>query len=378
MHGSEGGPPQQCGGPTRLGDDALRGAPVDPGDGVQQVDLSGERGDQPINLGREVLDRLVQKVELGQDLFHDQPMVGHEAALQCPTQQGNLRTQPAAGQLGKNLRVTRARNQRHQHVAPGFAQNVGGHRGQLDARVLEHLIQPLDLPAPLIDLGLAVTGQIPQLANRLGRHKRGPHQSVLHQLADPLRILHIGFASRHVAQVPSIQQPALDLVFEHIKHRLPIHAGRLHADQRHTHRHQPVAQPHQIDRHRLKRARCLLAPTSRPWRSYTRHHGVLVDIQASTPLDHNVHGFLPGPPFRRRKTRAAREEPPSCRILTLVLAATVRCSRGSRVRLNDGLSHTTEIPTSPERPTHNFHALCAAPPGARVTKWKYPAGRRPA
>ena len=26
-----------------------------------------------------------------------------------------------------------------------------------------------------------------------------------------------------------------------------------------------------------------------------------------------------------------------------------------------------EIPTSPERPTHSFHPLCAAPPGARVT-----------
>jgi hypothetical protein len=70
---------------TDLGDDALRGAPVAAGDGVQQVDLSGERSDQPIDLDREILDRLVQKVELGRDLFHDEPMVGHEAALQCPT-----------------------------------------------------------------------------------------------------------------------------------------------------------------------------------------------------------------------------------------------------------------------------------------------------
>ena len=35
-------------------------------------------------------------------------------------------------------------------------------------------------------------------------------------------------------------------------------------------------------------------------------------------------------------------------------------SGGSRVRLTDGLSQTKEIPTSPERPTHSFHALCAA------------------
>src|SRR5271165_6992276 len=83
--------------------------------------------------------------------------------------------------------------------------------------------------------------------------------------------------------------------------------------------------------------------------------------------------LLPSRPhFSTSITRAAREEPHSCRILTLVLAATVRCSRGSRVRLNDGLSHTKEIPTSPERPTHSFHALCAAPPGARLTNWKHP------
>ena len=52
-----------------------------------------------------------------------------------------------------------------------------------------------------------------RITNRLGRHKRGPHQAVLEQLADPLRVLHIGFASRDVAQVPSIQQPALHVVF---------------------------------------------------------------------------------------------------------------------------------------------------------------------
>jgi len=47
-------------------------------------------------------------------------MVGHEVALQGPAQQGNLGAQPAAGQLGKNLRITRARNQRGEHVAPGL------------------------------------------------------------------------------------------------------------------------------------------------------------------------------------------------------------------------------------------------------------------
>ena len=47
--------------------------------------------------------------------------------------------------------------------------------------------------------------------------------------------------------------------------------------------------------------------------------------------------------------------------------ATVRCSRGSRVRLAHGLAHTKEIPTSPGRPLQSFHRLSAAAPAAMGT-----------
>ena len=63
-------------------------------------------------------------------------------------------------------------------------------------------------------------------------------------------------------------------------------------------------------------------------------------------------------------------------ILTLVLKATVVCSRGSRVRLINGLARTTEIPTSPGRPCHSFHLLCAPPPEGRGTDPKSKAAER--
>ena len=44
--------------------------------------------------------------------------------------------------------------------------------------------------------------------------------------------------------------------------------------------------------------------------------------------------------------------------------------RSPSFRLNHGLSHTKDVPTSPERPTHSFHPLCAAPPGAKLTNPK--------
>jgi len=62
--------------------------------------------------------------------------------------------------------------------------------------VLQDLVQPLDLPAALLDLGLAVAGQLAQLADRAGRHKAGTDQTVLDQLADDLQPLLAGAGLR--------------------------------------------------------------------------------------------------------------------------------------------------------------------------------------
>ena len=73
---------------------------------VSSSSISAAKGPSAGRSRREVLDRLVQKVELGQDLFHDEPMVGDEAARRCPAQHGILRA-ACAGKLGGNLRVMR-------------------------------------------------------------------------------------------------------------------------------------------------------------------------------------------------------------------------------------------------------------------------------
>jgi hypothetical protein len=46
-----------------------------------------------------------------------------------------------------------------------------------------------------LDLGLAVAGQLAQLADRLGRHKAWADQPVLDQLGDPGRIGDVGLAA---------------------------------------------------------------------------------------------------------------------------------------------------------------------------------------
>ena len=75
-----------------------------------------------------------------------------------------------------------------------------------------------------------------------GGTKLGRTRPCCDQLADPLRVLDVGLAPGDVAQVLSIQQPALEAILKHLEHRLPIHAGGLHPDQRDRERRQPLRQ----------------------------------------------------------------------------------------------------------------------------------------
>jgi hypothetical protein len=52
----------------------------------------------------------------------------------------------------------------------------------------EHLVEPLHLARSLVGLGLAVAGQVAQLAERPRRHERGPREAVADRLADPLGV----------------------------------------------------------------------------------------------------------------------------------------------------------------------------------------------
>jgi hypothetical protein len=79
------------------------------------------------------------------------------------------------------------------------------------------------------------------------RHPRG--EAVLNQ--------------RHVAHVVRVQQPALKAALQRLVHRLPIHAGGLHPNERHTSLGQPPSELRQPGQRRLERLR-LLSHCRRP------------------------------------------------------------------------------------------------------------------
>jgi len=84
-----------------LSDQDLRGPPVDPGDGVKEDYLGGERGDHLLDLGRQPLDGLLQVVDVGQDLPGQKSVMGPEASLQGLLEGRELLPEQALGQVGQ-------------------------------------------------------------------------------------------------------------------------------------------------------------------------------------------------------------------------------------------------------------------------------------
>jgi len=159
--------------------------------------------------------------------------------------------------------------------------------------VLQDLVQPLDLPTALLDLGLAVAGQLTQLADRAGRHEAGADQPVLDQLGDPGRVGHVGLAAGHVVQVRRVQQPALHLALEQLPHRLPVAPGRLHPDPGDSEAGQPLGQQPQPGGRRGEPAGLGVAPGVAVGHPHTRGHRVLVHIQTRAAFDQRLHLLAP-------------------------------------------------------------------------------------
>jgi hypothetical protein len=280
-----------------------------------------------------------------------------EAADQRRLELGELGAQAALGQLGQQLGVAHAGDQGPKHRPAGDAQDVGGHARQLDAGVLQQLLQPLRLAGALLDDGLAVAGEVAQLPDRRGWHEAGADQAVLDQLADPLGVGDVGLAAGHVAQVAGVEQPAVHGGLQPVVHRLPGGAGRLHADHGHLLAGQPVPQRQQAFGGGGERAGVLLALPVLARGPHARRHRLLVDVQARAALDELVHA---APPLWTPCSRARRSL--FSRSLSRVLAATLRGARGSRVRLFHGLTGTKADRRRAGR-TPRFSSLQGGPTG---------------
>ncbi len=94
------------------------------------------------------------------------------------------------------------------------------------------LISRLRSAEPDCDQLAPVAGQFAQLADRPRRDEALGDQAVTGQFADPVAVLHVGLAARHVLDVVRVADDHLEAALQHRIDRPPVDAGALHRDQR--------------------------------------------------------------------------------------------------------------------------------------------------
>jgi hypothetical protein len=115
------------------------------------------------------------------------------------------------------------------HGAGALTVDVGDQHIEPDARIGQHLVQPVLLqgqhPAEL----LALAGNQPEVADVRLWDERTAQQPGARQRGQPVRIAHVGLASGHVFDVPRIDHPRSDtLRIQRSVRALPVNAGTLH------------------------------------------------------------------------------------------------------------------------------------------------------
>ena len=157
---------------------------------------------------------------------------------------------------------------------------------------------------------------------------------MLHQLADPFRVLDVGLAAGDVAQVVRVEQPALEAVLEGLEHGLPIHAGGFHPDERHPGLSQPQRQLREPAKRCLERLGLLIEPAATGTRHADgRHDIVAMHVESRAPLYHHIHSSAP---FGRQLTLSPGGGLPGMS-LAFALAAAINGPTGPRATLFHGL-----------------------------------------
>jgi hypothetical protein len=117
---------------------------------------------------------------------------------------------------------------------------------------------------------------------------------VLHELADPLGVLHVGLPPGDVAQVVRVEQPALEPILERLECGLPVHAGGFHANERHAELGQPGGEVGEPSKRRAERSRLLIpAATTGARDADGRHDIVAMHVESRAPLHDHIHLLLP-------------------------------------------------------------------------------------
>ncbi len=197
----------------------------------------------------------------GNVVIHSQRLTQHEQVLFAPVAGQRFRDFLRAGLDAavavacQRPRVTLASDDVPDNQLAAQSHHIGEHLGELDVHLHQRLLHALDPTALLDQQHVTLTRHRPQLADLGVWTKRRAQQTQAHELLQPLAVLHVALAPGDVLHLPRIDQPDFQAaLFEHFKHRDPVHASGLQRYGVHAAREQPAGHRVQVGRHRAELA----------------------------------------------------------------------------------------------------------------------------
>ncbi len=162
------------------------------------------------------------------------------------------------------------------------------------------------------------------------------------QIGQPHRVVDIGLAPRHVLHARGVGQHQFEVAFEHMPHRLPVHARGLHTHMLDAERVEPIGQGQQARGGGGKGAH-FLQRGAVAGDAHARHHRLLVHVQSRAARIDDFHDRL--------QCAATSACGPRHRSLRCVLRgatprATVRGARGAAGPTDIRVRGTKYKPTS--------------------------------
>ena len=165
------------------------------------------------------------------------------APLQGLSQLGFWGLDVAMRQGRKPDRICLARHQGVEDRPAALAEHIGKLCIDLEVGVLQHLVNALNMTAPLAHQLLARAQKGAQVLRLTVRDETRPDQTVRQELRQPSSVADVGLAPGHVLDVRGIRQNELELAIrQHVPYGSPVHAGGLHRHVRALVRRQPVRQ----------------------------------------------------------------------------------------------------------------------------------------
>ena len=98
----------------------------------------------------------------------------------------------------------------------GHAQDVARHGRELDPRILEDLVEPVGLTGAVLEEGLPVPGEVPELPDRRRRDEAPPQEPALQQLGDQSAVGHVGLPPGDIRDVGGVHEEEAAGVLEHV------------------------------------------------------------------------------------------------------------------------------------------------------------------